>query len=38
MWTADEQQYAVAFIVFSSVFGSVCGPIFGGIIQTHLSW
>lgn len=38
MWEADDQQYAVAFIVFSSVGGSVLGPIFGGFIQQYLSW
>lgn len=32
MWEADDQQYAVAFIVFSSVGGSVLGPIFGGFM------
>ncbi|KAH0265991.1 MFS transporter, partial [Aureobasidium melanogenum] len=29
MWEADEQQYAVAYIVFSSVGGSVLGPVVG---------
>ncbi|KAH9833419.1 MFS multidrug transporter [Rhodofomes roseus] len=38
MWTAEEQQFAVAFIVFSSVGGSVIGPIFGGLIEANLSW
>ncbi|KAH9924560.1 major facilitator superfamily domain-containing protein [Fomitopsis serialis] len=38
MWTAQEQQFAVAFIVFSSVGGSVIGPIFGGLIEANLSW
>lgn len=38
MWDADDQQYAIAFIVFSSVSGSVVGPVVGGFIQTHLSW
>ncbi|KAH9833412.1 major facilitator superfamily domain-containing protein [Rhodofomes roseus] len=38
MWSPEEQQFAVAFIVFSSVGGSVLGPIFGGIIETHLDW
>ncbi|KZT64873.1 MFS general substrate transporter [Daedalea quercina L-15889] len=38
MWTAEEQQFAVAFIVFSSVGGSVVGPIFGGLIEANLSW
>lgn len=38
MWDADSQQYAVAFIVLSSVGGSVLGPITGGFIQQYLSW
>lgn len=38
MWSADDQQYAVAFIVLSSVGGSALGPIFGGFIQRHLAW
>ena len=38
MWEPDEQQYAVNFIVFSSVGGSVVGPIAGGFVQTYLSW
>jgi len=38
MWTAEEQQFAVAFVVFSSVGGSVLGPIFGGFIEKYLSW
>ncbi|MCJ1465129.1 hypothetical protein MMC07_003745 [Pseudocyphellaria aurata] len=38
MWEPDDQQYAVAFIVFSSVAGSVLGPIAGGFIQTYLDW
>ncbi|KZT28798.1 sugar transporter [Neolentinus lepideus HHB14362 ss-1] len=38
MWKAEEQQFAVAFIVFSSVVGSVLGPVFGGLIEAHLSW
>ncbi|KAL9033538.1 MAG: hypothetical protein Q9214_007466, partial [Letrouitia sp. 1 TL-2023] len=29
MWEPDDQQYAVAFIVLSSVGGSVLGPVFG---------
>ena len=29
MWEADDQQYAVAFVVLSSVGGSVVGPIVG---------
>ena len=38
MWEPDEQQYAVAFIVFSSVGGSVFGPVFGGFIQRYQSY
>ncbi len=38
MWEPDDQQYAVAFIVFSSVGGSTLGPIFGGLIETHLNY
>ena len=32
MWEADDQQYAVAFVVLSSVGGSVVGPIVGKLI------
>jgi MFS family permease len=38
MWEADNQQYAVAFVVFSSVGGSVLGPIIGGFCQQYLHW
>jgi MFS family permease len=38
MWQPDEQQYAVAFIVLSSVGGSVVGPIAGGYMTTYLPW
>lgn len=38
MWESDGQQYAVAFVVFSSVFGSVLGPIIGGFSQAYLKW
>ena len=38
MWEADVQQYAVAFIVFSSVGGSVLGPIIGGFVEQYLHW
>ncbi|KAI9818059.1 MAG: hypothetical protein M1827_000683 [Pycnora praestabilis] len=38
MWQADDQQYAVAYIVLSSVGGSVVGPIVGAFVQRYLSW
>ena len=38
MWYADDQQYAVAYIVLSSVGGSVLGPIIGAFVQRWLSW
>jgi MFS family permease len=38
LWPADEQQYAVAYVVLSSVGGSLLGPIFGGFIEEHLDW
>ncbi|KAL2007633.1 hypothetical protein VTN00DRAFT_7615 [Thermoascus crustaceus] len=38
MWEADDQQYAVAFVVFSSVAGSVVGPIVGGFVEQYLPW
>jgi MFS family permease len=36
--SSDNQQYAVAFIVFSSVGGSVLGPIVGGFVEQFLAW
>ncbi|KAK3109531.1 hypothetical protein LTR53_017130 [Teratosphaeriaceae sp. CCFEE 6253] len=38
MWEPAEQQYAVAYVVLSSVAGSVLAPIAGGFIQQHLAW
>lgn len=38
MWEADEQQYAVAFVVFSSVGGSVLGPVVGGFVEQYAAW
>lgn len=38
MWEADTQQYAVAFVVFSSVGGSVLGPVVGGFVEQFLHW
>ncbi|KAI2642941.1 MFS general substrate transporter [Xylaria nigripes] len=34
LYDSDRQQYAVAYIVFSSVGGSVLGPIIGGFLET----
>ncbi|PVI07669.1 polyamine transporter 4 [Periconia macrospinosa] len=36
MWEPDEQEYAVAFLVLSSVGGSVVGAIVGGFVEEHL--
>ncbi|KAI1121630.1 major facilitator superfamily domain-containing protein [Nemania abortiva] len=33
LYDSDNQQYAVAFVVFSSVFGSILGPIIGGFVE-----
>ena len=38
MWESDEQQYAVAFVVFSSVGGSILGPLVGGFTEKFLDW
>lgn len=38
MWEPDDQGFAVAFVVLSSVGGSTIGPFFGGIIGQYLSW
>lgn len=38
MFDSDHQQYAVAYIVFSSVGGSILGPIVGGFVQQFLPW
>ncbi|KAF7956118.1 hypothetical protein EAE96_005038 [Botrytis aclada] len=38
MWESDDQQYAVAFVVFSSVGGSVLGPVVGGFVEANLAW
>jgi MFS family permease len=38
MWESDDQQYAVAFVVFSSVGGSILGPIVGGFTEAYLDW
>lgn len=36
LWEADGQQYAVACVVFSSVGGSVLGPVVGGFVEAYL--
>ena len=38
MWESETQQYAVAFVVFSSVGGSVLGPVVGGFVEAFLPW
>lgn len=38
MWEPADQQYAIAFVVFSSVAGSVVGPIVGGFITQYAHW
>ncbi|KAM0751502.1 MFS general substrate transporter [Meredithblackwellia eburnea MCA 4105] len=38
MWSPEEQGFAVAYVVLSSVGGSVIGPVVGGFIQAHLTW
>lgn len=37
MWKSDEPAYGVAFVVFSSVLGSIFGPVVGGFLQQFLS-
>ncbi|KAK5683711.1 hypothetical protein LTS12_029161, partial [Elasticomyces elasticus] len=38
LWEAENQQYAVAAVVFSSVGGSVLGPVIGGFVEQFLPW
>ena len=38
MWTAENHQFALNFMVLSSCGGSALGPIFGAFIQQYLSW
>lgn len=38
MWEANDQGFAVCFVVLSSVGGSALGPIFGGLMQKYLYW
>jgi hypothetical protein len=37
MWKSDNQQYAVAFVVFSSVGGSIQGRVVGGFVEQFLN-
>ncbi|KAI2470706.1 major facilitator superfamily domain-containing protein [Annulohypoxylon bovei var. microspora] len=38
MYTLPHQEPPLAFIVLSSVGGSIIGPIVGGFIETYLDW
>ncbi|KAI1862200.1 uncharacterized protein JN550_010356 [Neoarthrinium moseri] len=40
MWEPDDQEYAIAFLVLSSVGGSVVGAVVGGFVETSkpLPW
>ena len=38
MWDSEHQQYAVAFVVFSSVGGSILGPVIGGFTEAYQGW
>lgn len=38
MFPPDAQEYPLAFIVLSSVGGSIIGPIVGGFVETYLAW
>ncbi|KXJ94903.1 major facilitator superfamily domain-containing protein [Microdochium bolleyi] len=38
LYDSDNQHYAVAYIVFSSVGGSILGPIVGGFVEQFLEW
>ncbi|KAL9058102.1 MAG: hypothetical protein Q9162_001964 [Coniocarpon cinnabarinum] len=38
LWDSNHQQYAVAFVVFSSVGGSIFGPIIGGFSERFLGY
>ncbi|KAI1272488.1 major facilitator superfamily domain-containing protein [Xylaria sp. FL0933] len=38
MFPAERQEYPLAFIVLSSVGGSIVGPIVGGFVETYLAW
>lgn len=38
MWEPEHQHYAVACVVFSSVGGSVLGPLIGGFVEAFQPW
>ncbi|RAH72968.1 MFS multidrug transporter [Aspergillus aculeatinus CBS 121060] len=38
MWEPDDQGFAVAYVVLSSVGGTTIGPIFGGMMEQWLNW
>ena len=38
MWDEYNHGYAVAYVVLASVAGAVIGPVFGGLMEEHLSW
>jgi predicted MFS family arabinose efflux permease len=38
MWEAENQGFAVVFVVLSSAGSSPIGRFFGGIIGEYLSW
>lgn len=37
LFEPDVQQYAVAYVVFSSVGGSILGPVVGGFVEQYVS-
>ncbi|KAI0599555.1 major facilitator superfamily domain-containing protein [Biscogniauxia sp. FL1348] len=38
LFGSDNQEFALAFIVLSSVGGSIIGPIVGGFVEEYLHW
>ncbi|KAI0427541.1 major facilitator superfamily domain-containing protein [Xylaria sp. FL1042] len=38
MFPSERQEYPLAFIVLSSVGGSIIGPIIGGFVETYMAW
>ena len=38
LWESDKQQYALAYVVLSSVGGTSIGPLAGGPIAAYLTW